>query len=99
MSFYEVAKVIAYDIPLTVETFILTLAVNRQMYHKLLCAFLHNSLHDHQSYRETQSEDDGMLKKSAGALRVKQRFAAKLETILSIKVAGTMLYEPGNIVS
>ena len=69
-SFFKVAKVVAHDILLTVETFILTLAVNRQVYHKPLCAFSHNSLHYHQSYRETKSEDDEILKKSAGALRV-----------------------------
>ena len=65
------AKVIAHDILLTVERFILTLAVNRQVYHEPLCAFSHNSLHYHQSYRETKSEDDEILKKSTSALRVK----------------------------
>ena len=62
-SFFKVAKVIAYDIPLTVETFILALAMNRQVYYKPLCAFSHNSLHYHRCYRETKSEDDEMPKK------------------------------------
>ena len=53
MNFFKVAKIIIHDILLTVDKLIITLAVNRLTCYKPLCAFSHNPLHYHQSYKET----------------------------------------------
>ena len=64
---FKVAKIIACDILLTVQTHIITLAVNRLACSQPLCAILHITLHCRPCYGETRYN----VYKGAGAFRVK----------------------------